>query len=107
MATLTIRLPDETAERLKSRAKSRGLSTNKLVEKMSTKVIAARNTENHFRAIAASGDVKRVMAILDRLDADINGRLIDPDANTNNAVSFNPRPQTGETARKGLRPSPA
>jgi predicted transcriptional regulator len=34
MTTLTIRLPDDTAARLKSLARSRGLSTNKLVEEL-------------------------------------------------------------------------
>ena len=70
MTTLTIRLPDDTAERLKSLAKSRGLSTNKLVEEMSDRALAAWDTENHFRAMAATGDVKQALAILDRLDAD-------------------------------------
>jgi predicted transcriptional regulator len=35
MSTLTIRLPDDTAQRLKSLAHSRGLSMNKLVEQLS------------------------------------------------------------------------
>ena len=70
MATLTIRLPDDTAERLKSLAKSRGLSTNKLMEELSARALAAWDTENHFRAMAATGDVKQALAILDRLDAD-------------------------------------
>jgi predicted transcriptional regulator len=35
MSTLTIRLPDDTADRLKSLARSRGLSVNKHVEEMS------------------------------------------------------------------------
>ncbi len=52
MTTLTIRLPDDTAERLKSLAKSRGLSTNKLVEELSARALAAWDTENHFRAMA-------------------------------------------------------
>ncbi|WP_299868602.1 CopG family transcriptional regulator [Zoogloea sp.] len=69
MTTLTIRLPDDTAERLKSLAKSRGLSTNKLVEEMSARALAAWDTENHFRALATTGDVKQALAILDRLDA--------------------------------------
>jgi predicted DNA-binding protein len=70
MTTLTIRLPDDAAERLESLAKSRGLSTNKLVEEMSAKALAAWDTENHFRVMAATGDVKQALAILDRLDAD-------------------------------------
>jgi hypothetical protein len=64
------RVPDDTAERLKSLARSRGLSTNKLVEELSARALAAWDTENHFRAVAATGDVKQALAILDRLDAD-------------------------------------
>lgn len=70
MTTLTIRLPDDTAERLKLLVKSRGLSTNKLVEEMSARALAAWDTENHFRVMAATGDVAQALAILDRLDAD-------------------------------------
>lgn len=70
MTTLTIRLPDDTAARLKSLARSRGLSTNKLVEELSARALAAWDTENHFRAIAATGDVKEALAILDRLDVE-------------------------------------
>lgn len=70
MSTLTIRLPDDTAERLKVLAKSRGLSVNKLIEEMSAQAIAAWDTEVHFRTLAAKGDVNKALAILDRLDAD-------------------------------------
>lgn len=70
MTTLTIRLPDDTAERLKLLAKSRGLSTNKLVEEMSARALAAWDTENHFRAMAATGNIQQALAILDRLDAE-------------------------------------
>jgi len=69
MTTLTIRLPQDTAQRLKSLAKSRSLSTNKLVEEMSARALAAWDTENHFRAMAATGDIAQALAILDRLDA--------------------------------------
>lgn len=69
MSTLTIRLPDNTTERLKSLARSRGLSMNKLVEELSAQALAAWDTENHFRAMAATGDVHQALAILDRLDA--------------------------------------
>ncbi len=69
MSTLTIRLPDDTAQRLKSLAQSRGLSMNKLVEQLSAHALSAWDTENHFRAMAATGDVARAIAVLDRLDA--------------------------------------
>jgi predicted transcriptional regulator len=68
MSTLTIRLPDDTADRLKTLAKSRGLSVNKLVEEMSAQALAAWDTENRFRSLAATGNVDRALAILDRLD---------------------------------------
>jgi predicted transcriptional regulator len=70
MSTLTIRLPDDTAQRLKSLAQSRGLSMNKLVEQLSAQALSAWDTENHFRAMAATGDVQEALAVLDRLDAD-------------------------------------
>jgi predicted DNA-binding protein len=68
MSTLTIRLPDNTADRLKSLAHSRGLSVNKLVEEMSAQALAAWDTENRFRSLAAQGDLNQALAILDRLD---------------------------------------
>lgn len=72
MSTLTIRLPDDTAARLKSLAQSRGLSMNKLVEQLSAHALAAWDTENHFRALAATGDVRQALAALDRLNAHDN-----------------------------------
>lgn len=68
MSTLTIRLPDDTAERLKRLARSRGQSMNKLVEELSAQALAAWDTENHFRALAATGDVRQALDVLDRLD---------------------------------------
>lgn len=70
MSTLTIRLPNDTAERLKTLARNRGLSLNKLVEEMSAQALAAWDTENRFRALAARGNVKQALAILDRLDGE-------------------------------------
>ncbi|MBI4985626.1 MAG: ribbon-helix-helix protein, CopG family [Rhodocyclales bacterium] len=73
MSTLTIRLPDDTADRLKALAHNRGQSLNKLMEEMSAQVLAAYDTENRFRVMAAQGNVQEALAILDRLDgADAN-----------------------------------
>ena len=69
MSTLTIRLPDDTAARLKALAHSRGQSMNKLIEELSAQTLAAWDTESHFRAVAATGDVRPALAVLDRLDA--------------------------------------
>ena len=68
MSTLTIRLPEDTVQRLKLLAQSRGLSMNKLVEQLSAHALAAWDTENHFRAMAATGEVGKALAVLDRLD---------------------------------------
>jgi len=59
---------DDTAQRLKSLAQSRGVSMNKLVEQLSADAPAAWDTENHFRAMAATEDVQNASAVLDRLD---------------------------------------
>lgn len=69
MSTLTIRLPDNTADRLKSLAKSRGLSVNKLMEELSAQALASFDAETRFRAMAAQGDPAQALKILDRLDA--------------------------------------
>ena len=68
MSTLTIRLPDDTAQRLKDLAHTRGLGINKLMEELSTQAIAAFDMETRFRTLAASGDPAQALAILDRLD---------------------------------------
>jgi len=53
---------------LKSLARSRGLSVNKLMEEMSAQALAAWDTENRFRSLAAQGDVQQALAILERLN---------------------------------------
>ena len=69
MSTLTIRLPDDTAERLKTLARSRKLSVNKLIEELTIQAITAADVEVRFKALAARGDMGQALAILDRLDA--------------------------------------
>jgi hypothetical protein len=69
MSTLTIRLPDSTTQRLKSLAKSRGLSVNKLMEELSAQALASFDAETRFRAMASRGDPDAALKILDRLDA--------------------------------------
>ncbi|MBC7621061.1 MAG: toxin-antitoxin system HicB family antitoxin [Candidatus Saccharibacteria bacterium] len=69
MSTLTIRLPNDTAHQLKSLAQSRGLSMNMLVEQFSPHALAAFETENHFRTVAATADVRKALTLRDRLDA--------------------------------------
>lgn len=69
MATLTIRLPDDKHTRLKELAQSRGISVNKLMEELSTIVLAEFDTYNRFKVMAARGDVQEGLRILDKLAA--------------------------------------
>ena len=69
MSTLTIRLPNDTSARLKALARSRRQNMNTLIEELSAQALAAWDTENHFRAVAATGDVRAALAVLERLDA--------------------------------------
>lgn len=70
MSTLTIRLPDDTAQRLKQLAASRGVSLNKLIEELSTTALAAHDAETRFRAAAAGADRQKALDILAGLDAE-------------------------------------
>jgi predicted DNA-binding protein len=69
MATMTIRLPDEKHERLKHLAEQRGLSLNKLIEEWSTVALTEFDAETRFRLIAAKGNAKKALQVLDKLDA--------------------------------------
>src|SRR3546814_4116236 len=67
MSALTIRLPDDTTQRLKTLAQSQGLSVNKLVEEMSAQAIAVFDVEMRFKTLAAGADREKALVILDRL----------------------------------------
>jgi predicted transcriptional regulator len=69
MATLTIRLPDDKHTRLKELAQSRGISVNKLMEELSTIVLAEFDAYNRFKVMASRGDIQEGLRILDKLDA--------------------------------------
>ena len=73
MSTLTIRMSDDKAERLKALAQSRGTSMNKLFEEWATQALAAWDVERRFRLLAAQGDVQEALRVLDRLDGQ-NGK---------------------------------
>lgn len=73
MATLTVRLPDDKHERLKALASSRKISINKLMEELSTQVLAEFDSEVRFRALASAGKAKNGLKLLDKLDAHFEG----------------------------------
>lgn len=67
MATLTIRMPDEKAERLKALAAQRGVSVNKLIEEWAAMGIAEFDAHSSFLARAARGSRERGLAALAEL----------------------------------------
>ena len=68
MGTLTLRLPDDTHDRLRQLAQRRKISPNRLLEELSTAAIAELDAETRFRARAATGSPERALEILDELD---------------------------------------
>ena len=68
MATLTIRMPNDTHERLKHLAKARSVSMNKLIEEFSIVALTEFDAEARFRAHAARGNARRGLRLLAKLD---------------------------------------
>ena len=68
MSTLTLRLPNEQHERLKTLAARRGVSLNRLFEELSARALAEFEVETRFRARAAHGDPQAGLTLLDRLE---------------------------------------
>ena len=74
MSIMTIRLPEEKHKRLKQLAHAQHVSVNKLIEDFATTALAGFDAEIHFRALAAHGNVKRALTLLDRVDAAAKNR---------------------------------
>jgi predicted transcriptional regulator len=55
MTALTVRLPDDTHARLKAVARKRGVSVNRLIEEMTTLLLAESDLETRFAVRAARG----------------------------------------------------
>ena len=68
MSFLTIRLTEETHERLRSLAAYRKISMNKLMEEVTVRVITELDSEMRFRTSAAAGNTDEGLKILDKLD---------------------------------------
>jgi len=69
MGTMTIRLPDDTHERLKLLAETRGVSLNKMFEEFSVRAIAEADSYARFSIRAERGSAIRGLKTLDKLDA--------------------------------------
>jgi predicted transcriptional regulator len=68
MTTLSIRLPDDMAERLRHIAKIRDISLNKLMFELSVQVLAEDDAKQRFVAAQLRGNPKRALQLLDELD---------------------------------------
>ena len=68
MGVVTLRLPDDTHQRIKALAASRNMSVNKLFEELSVMALTEFDAETRFRIRAARGSRKRGIEILDQLD---------------------------------------
>ncbi len=68
MSTLTIRLPQDRHARLRSLAKSRGISLNRLIDELATAAVAQHDAELRFKVRATRGSKQEGLALLDKLD---------------------------------------
>jgi predicted transcriptional regulator len=68
MSALTVRLPDDKHQRLKALARSRGTTLNRLIDEMTTQMLAEHDAETRFRLRAArgTGQEARGRALLDK-----------------------------------------
>jgi hypothetical protein len=74
MSTLTIRIPEDKHARLRSLARARGVSINKLIDELATVALAQHDTEARFRALAARGSKTEGLALLAKLDREFARR---------------------------------
>ncbi len=68
MGTLTIRMRDDTHDRLKQLARSRGVSVNKLMGEVSTAALVEFDAETRFRARARRGNRSLGLRLLDKIE---------------------------------------
>ena len=68
MSALTLRLPDDKHQRLRALAQSRGTTVNRLIDDMTTVMLAEFDAETRFKVRAArgSGQLERGLFLLDR-----------------------------------------
>lgn len=69
MSTLSVRLPDDIANRLKVLAHSRNISLNKLMNELSTRILAEEEAKQQFLAAQLRGKRERGLRMLDELDS--------------------------------------
>ena len=68
MTTLTIRMPDDKASRLKALAQRRNISVNKLIEELSTIALTEYDAQVSYELRAARATAAQGLALLDELE---------------------------------------
>ncbi|MCH9740879.1 MAG: toxin-antitoxin system HicB family antitoxin [Epsilonproteobacteria bacterium] len=68
MSTLTLRIPDSKYERLKSYAKSKEISLNKLFDEFATIALTQFDAKTRFDLMVAKGERSRGLELLNKLD---------------------------------------
>ncbi|NTV86005.1 MAG: toxin-antitoxin system HicB family antitoxin [Burkholderiaceae bacterium] len=68
MSALTLRLPDDKHERLRALAQSRGTSVNRLLDEVTTLLLAEFDAETRFRLRTqrGTGKAERGLDLLDK-----------------------------------------
>lgn len=68
MSAFTLRLPDDKHQRLRALAQSRGTSVNRLIDEMTTLMLAEFDAETRFqlRAKRGAGQSERGLALLEK-----------------------------------------
>ncbi len=68
MKAMTIRMPDDKHQRLKTLAERKGGSLNKLFEEFCTVALTQFDAESRFHARVARGNRERGLELLDNFD---------------------------------------
>ena len=69
MSTLTLRITDSKYERLKSYAKSKKISLNKLFDEFATIALTQFDAKTRFDLMVARGNRDRGLELLDKLNS--------------------------------------
>ena len=78
MGALTVRLPDDKHQRLQALAKTRGAPLTRLIDEMTTLMLAGFDAETRFRLRAQNGAGKgqRGLELLKQLDAHFSQKTV-------------------------------
>ncbi|MEN9423685.1 MAG: hypothetical protein RL122_1068 [Pseudomonadota bacterium] len=67
MGVITVRLPEDTHQRVKTLAASRNISINKLYEEFTIMALTQFDAENRFKVLASRGNKQRGLELLTKL----------------------------------------